>query len=637
MFESIRKHNKLLMALLFLLTIPSFILMGVDHNYFSEKSPAVASVDGHDITQADWDNTHRTEMDRIRAQSPNVDAKLLDSPASRYATLDKMVRERVLAAAAQKMHLIASDARLAGALQQIPAIAALKRPDGTLDAAAYKALVATQGLTPEGFEASVRRDLSINQVLGGVAQSAFSTDAQFKQAMDALYQRRDIQVARFNPQDFTAKVTPTDDELQAFYKTHTASFQQPEEATVQYLVLDLDAVRSGISVSDDDLRTYYNENKDRLAGKEERRASHILINAPKDMPAADRAKAKAHAEELLAQVRKNPASFADVAKKNSQDVGSAPSGGDLGFFGRGAMVKPFEDAVFGMKKGDISDLVESDFGYHIIQLTDVKQPPVPSFEDARAKLTAELQQQQAQRKFAEVAENFSNGVYEQSDSLQPTADKLKLKIQTAEHVTRTPAPGAKGPLANARFLEALFSSDAIEKKRNTEAIEIGPSLMAAGRIAQYQPARTLPYDEVKAKVREQYVADKAAELARADGAAKLAAWKAAPASATGLSPAATISRDQPQNLPGPVLDAALHASTDNLPTWTGVDLGAQGYAIIKLNSVLPRATPEAQMASAQKQQFQQLLGVAEGMAYYDLLKERFKVQIKVPRPSASAQ
>jgi peptidyl-prolyl cis-trans isomerase D len=632
MFESIRKHSKFVMILLFLLVIPSFIFVGIDRNYFSESSPVVARVDGHDIKQSDWDNAHRMETDRIRAQSPTVDAKLLDSPQARYATLEKMVRDRVLAAAVQKMRLVASDARLAGTLKEIPAIAALKRPDGTLDADAYRALVGAQGLTPEGFEANVRHDLSVAQVLGGVAQTAFSTDEQFKQAMDALYQRREIQVARFNPQDFAAKVTPSDADLEAFYQARTASFQQPEEASVEYLVLDLDAVRAGITVSEDDLRTYYKENLERLSGKEERRASHILINAAKDAPAADQEKAKARAEELLAQVRKNPASFAEVAKKNSQDTGSAPSGGDLGFFGHGAMVKPFEDAVFSLKKGDISDVVKSDFGYHIIQLTDIKTPRVPSFEELRPKLEAELQQQQAQRKFAEVAEAFSNGVYEQADSLQPTADKLKLKVQTAQHVTRVPVPGAKGALANARFLEALFASDSIENKRNTEAVEIAPSTMASGRIVQYAPARTLPYAEVKARVREMFVADKAAELARADGKTQFEAWKANPAAATGLAAPATVSRGQMQNLPRAVVDAALHASADSLPAWAGVDLGPQGYAVVKVNRVLPREAVEPQLAQAQQQQFQQWLGTAEGLAYYELLKERFKVQIKVPRP-----
>lgn len=636
MFEAIRKHSKIVMFLLFLLVIPSFVLVGIDSNYFSEKSPVVARVDGHKITQADWDNAHREETDRIRAQSPNVDPKQLDTPQARYATLERLVRDRVFAAAAQSSHLITSDARLARALQDIPAIAALKRPDGSLDTEAYRSLVGAQGLTPEGFEANVRRELSVSQVMGGVMSTAFATDAAAKLAFDSLYQRREIQVARFNATDYAKQVNPTEADIEAFYKANAQRFQQQEQAAVEYVVLDLDSVRSGIRVNEDDLRTYYKENLTRLAAKEERRASHILINAAKDAPAADRDQAKARAQELLAQVRKSPASFAEVAKKSSQDSGSAPAGGDLNFFGRGAMVKPFEDAVFAMKKGEISDVVESDFGYHIILLTDIKTPRQPSFEELRPSLEAELKQQQAQRKFAEVAEAFTNSVYEQPDSLKPVADSLKLKIQTAEGVTRVPGPGASGPLANPKFLEALFANDSVEGKRNTSAIEVGPSQLVAGRISTYSPTRTLPLQEVSDRARLLLIAEKSAELARKDAEAKKAAWTGNAAPAAGLAPAVVVSRDQTQNLPRAVVDAALRASPDSLPSWVSADLGSQGTAVVKVLRIIPREGVDAQQAAQQRQQLQQWWTTAEGFAYYEMLKERFKVQIKPNRPQSSS-
>ena len=636
MFEAIRKHSKIVMFLLFLLVIPSFVLVGIDSNYFSEKSPVVARVDGHKITQADWDNAHREETDRIRAQSPNVDPKQLDTPQARYATLERLVRDRVFAAAAQSSHLITSDARLARALQDIPAIAALKRPDGSLDTEASRSLVGAQGLTPEGFEANVRRELSVSQVMGGVMSTAFATDAAAKLAFDSLYQRREIQVARFNATDYAKQVNPTEADIEAFYKANAQRFQQQEQAAVEYVVLDLDSVRSGIRVNEDDLRTYYKENLTRLAAKEERRASHILINAAKDAPAADREQAKARAQELLAQVRKSPASFAEVAKKSSQDSGSAPAGGDLNFFGRGAMVKPFEDAVFAMKKGEISDVVESDFGYHIILLTDIKTPRQPSFEELRPSLEAELKQQQAQRKFAEVAEAFTNSVYEQPDSLKPVADSLKLKIQTAEGVTRVPGPGASGPLASPKFLEALFANDSVEGKRNTSAIEVGPSQLVAGRISTYTPTRTLALQEVSDRARLLLIAEKSAELARKDAEAKKAAWMGNAAPAAGLAPAVVVSRDQTQNLPRAVVDAALRASPDNLPAWVSADLGSQGTAVVKVLRIIPREGVDAQQAAQQRQQLQQWWSTAEGFAYYEMLKERFKVQIKPNRPQSSS-
>jgi len=633
MFESIRKHSKIVMFLLFLLIIPSFVLVGIDHNYFSEKSPVVARVDGHDITQTDWDNAHRAEVDRIRAQSPTIDGRLLDTPSARYATLERMVRDRVLQAAASDMHLITSDARLARELQGIPAIANLKRPDGTLDGEAYRALVGAQGLTPEGFENNVRREIAVNQVMGSVMASAVGSEAQSKLALDALYQRREIQVARFNPADYASKVAASDEDLQTYYKAHSAQFQRAEQASVEYVVLDLDAVRAGISLSEEDVRTYYKENLERLSGSEERRVSHILINAPQGASTSDRDKAKARAAELLDQVRKAPNTFAELAKKNSQDPGSSASGGDLGFIGRGAMVKPFEDAVFALKKGEISDVVQTDYGYHIILVSEIKRPPQPTFESMRASLETELRQQQAQRKFAEVAEAFANGVYEQSDSLQPVAEKLKLKIQKADGVTRTPAPGAQGALASPRFLEALFQPDSLENKRNTEATEIAASTMAAGRVTEYTSAQTLPFDTVRAQVRQMFVAEKSAELARKDGEAKLAEWKGASGAVSALSAPAVVSRDQPRNQPRQVLEAALHAPVDALPAWSGVDMAGQGFAVVKVTRVVPRDPVDAATAKQQHQQYMETWTGAEALAYYELLKQRLKVQIKVPRPA----
>lgn len=633
MFEAIRKHSKVVMGILFLLIIPSFVLFGIDGNYFTEKSATVASVDGKAITQTEWDNAHRNESDRLRAQQPGIDGRLLDSPQARYATLEKLVRDRVLAAAAQHMHLMASDVQLARELQSIPAIAQLRKPDGSLDTQAYRALVAAQGLTPEGFEAQLRNELSVGQVLGGVVSSSFVSPVESGLGMDALLQRREVQIAHFDAKNYADKVVPGDADLQAFYTSNPGLFRQSEEATVEYVVLDMAAVEAEISVSEDDLRTYYKENLDRLAGKEERRASHILINAPKSEPAAEREQAKQKADEILAMARKDPADFANLAKKYSQDPGSAAQGGDLGFFTRDAMVKPFEEAAFSLKKGDISDAIETDFGYHIIKLTDIKTPKAPTFDEVRPKLEAELRKQLAQRKFAEVAETFSNIVYEQPDSLQPVADKLKLKVQTATGVTRKPSADAKGALANPRFLEALFAPESLQSKRNTEAVEIASNTIAAGRISAYQPAETLPFDKAKDRVRSAYVAKKSAELASADGAAKLAVWEKTPASASGLGAPVTLSRDQPGDQSASLVNAVLRAPTDKLPAWVGVDLGEQGYAVVKVERIVAREGSDAQQKTME-QQYLQAWTQAEALAYYGVLKQRYKAQIKVAQPAA---
>ena len=635
MFESIRKHSKIVMILLFLLIIPSFVLFGIDRNRSGDKAEVVARVDGQDITQSEWDAVHASEVDRVRASMPSIDAKLLDSPQARYTSLERLVRDRVLAAAAQKSRLVTSDQRLARDLQDNPSIAALRRPDGTLDVERYRQLVGAQGMTPEMFEARVRADLSTRQVMYGVAGTGFATAAQADVALNALFEKREVQVARFNAADFAGKLALTDADLEAFYKDHQALFQAPEQASIEYVVLDLETVKKGITLNEQDLKTYYEQNAARLSGQEERRASHILIASPATAPAADRQKARARAVELLAQVRKAPDSFAEAARENSQDTGSAPNGGDLDFFARGAMVKPFEDAAYALKKGEISDVVESDFGYHIIKLTDIKAPKQRSFAEMRPEIEADLRKQQASAKFAETAEAFTNGVYEQADSLKPVADKLKLEIRTASNLTRTPAPDATGVLANAKLLGALFAPDAIEKKRNTEAVETGASQLVAGRVTQYTPSRTLPLAEVRDRVRAQVLARRAAELAKQEGLAKLAAWKANPAGAT-LPEAIKLSRDQVQQQPAQVVEAVLRADASALPSFIGVDLGTAGYAVVRINKVLPRE-PAAQAAAAQERaQYTQGWVGAESLAYYNLLKDRFKTQIKVAKPAASA-
>ncbi|MGE4242567.1 SurA N-terminal domain-containing protein [Ramlibacter sp.] len=638
MFDFVRKHTRVMQFMLFILIVPSFVLFGLEgYNRFQEKGADAGKVDGRAITQAEWDNAHRNETERIRRQVPNIDAKLLDSPEAKYASLERLVHERVIASAAHHSKLVTSDQRLARELEQDQLIASLRGPDGKLDMARYRQLVSSQGMTPEQYENQIRADISGRQVLAGLQATAMPSAAPASVALGAYFEKREVQVARFNTHEFAAKVNPTDAELEAFYKTNPQLFQQPEQASIEYVVLDLDAVSKTVAVNEQDLKTYYEQNASRLAGKEERRASHILVAAPKTAPAAEREKAKAKAQQLLAEVKKNPASFADVAKKNSQDPGSAARGGDLDWFQRGAMTGPFDDAVFAMKKGEIGEVVETDFGYHIIQLTDLKAQQAPTFEQMRPQLEAELKKQQAQRKYAEAAETFSNGVYEQADTLKPVADKLKLEVRKADNVTRQGAGDAKGPLASSKFLTALFTPDSVEKKRNTEAMEFGPSQMVSGRIVQYTLARAKPFAEVKAQVREQVVAQRAAELAKKEGQEKLAAWKAAPASANAaLTPAVVVSRISDQKLPRQVVEAALRADTSTVPAFVGVDMGAEGYAVVKVNKGLPRDASPPPQAQQEVQQYANAWTAAETLAYFNLLKERYKVQLTAPKPAEGA-
>ena len=631
MFEFVRQHTRIMQFLLFLLIFPSFVLFGIDgYNSMREKGAVVATVNGHDITTNELENAHREQVERMRSAMPTLDVKVFDSPEAKLATLERLVRERLLQVAAKDLRLGASDQRLANELQQNPNIQALRRPDGTLDIDRYKQLLSSQGMTPEMFENRVRADLASRQVMGGVGITSFSPKALADVTLNAFYEQRQAQVARFAPADFAARLKPSNEDLTAYYQANTDKFQSLERADVEYVLLDLASVQKTVSVSDEELKSYYEQNMARLSNLEERRVSHILITADAAAPAAERDKARAKAEKLLAEIKQSPDKFADLARKNSQDPGSAAKGGDLDFFARGAMVKPFEEAAFALKKGDTSNVVETEFGFHILRLTDIKTPKQKTFEESRATLETDVRRQLAQRKFAEAAEQFTNTVYEQSDSLKPVAERLKLDVKRANNLTRGAAPQEHALLGNPKLLAAVFSSDAIENKRNTEAIELGANQLVSARIVQYNPTKALPFDEVKTRVQDMWVAEQSAKAAKEEGMAKLAAWKAKPNEAA-LPAAVIVSRDQSNKQPSAVVEATLRASTQTLPAWVGVDLGADGYAVVKVEKIVPREASSAQNRDRERDQYAQWWASAEGLAYYRLLKEKYKAEIKTPR------
>ena len=638
MFDFIRSHIRVLFFAVIVLIVPSFVFFGVQgYGQFNDPAGlAVAEVGGQKITRAEWDAAHRRQTEQMRRQMPNLEAAFFDSPEVKRETLDGMVRERVLLTAAHSAHFSISDERLQREVMAIPQLAALRGPDGSIDVAAYKALIAAQGLTTEGFEANMRQDLVLRQVLAGVTNSVAPAGAAGRTALDALLQQREVQILRFDSKDQVAGLKASDAELAAYHKAHEAQFRAAEQASIEYAVLDLDTLNAGISVTDDDLRKYYGENVSRYTAAEERRASHILINVAKDAPAAERSQGKAKAEGLLAELRKNPAAFAELAKKNSGDTASAERGGDLDFFSRGAMVKPFEDAAFAMKPGEISNLVATDFGFHIIRLDGVRGGQSKPFEGVRAEIEVEVKKQLAQKKYADAAEQFTNTAYEQSDSLQPLIDKLKLKKQTAT-VQRTPAAGAAGALASVKLLGAVFGNDVLKNKRNTEAVEVGPNQLAAARVVQHHPARVLPLAEVLPRVRERVIAEQSATAARKLGEAKLAALRGG-SDATALPAAVVFSRASAQTQPRTLVDAVLGADATKLPLWLGVDLGEAGYAVVRLLAVKP-PMPESPELTQLLPRYAQAWGAAEAQAYYNALKARYKVEIKadaVPAAPAAA-
>lgn len=626
MFEFVQRHNKIFQFLLFLLIVPSFVVVSLDgYNRMRDGGEAVATVGGEAVSTSEFQTAHKAEVNRVRAANPTVDVKLFDTEAFKKATLDRVILQKVQALAAKDSRFVVSDTALAKSLASDPNIAALVGSDGRIDAKRYEALLATNGLTPEQYETRMRTEMSTQQVFRPLAASGLSTKAVSDLVTQAFLQKREIQVVQFKPSDFAAQVKPADADVEAYYKAHTSLFQVPEQATVEYVVLDLAAIKASLVLTDKQLQEYYDNNVARLSGNEERRASHVLIAVGKSAPAAEREAAKAKATALQVQLSKAPDTFAQVAKANSQDPGSAVNGGDLNFFSRGAMTKPFEDAAFALKAGEISAVVESDFGYHIIKVTEIKKPKSKSFDELKPEMDAAVRQQVAQQKYAEMAEQFSNTVYEQADSLKGVADKFKLTLQTATLIGRQPPAGTKGPLTNAKLLSAIFAPDSLDKKRNTEAVEVGSNQLASARVTQYTAAKTAPLADVKDKASVLLIQSRSEDLAKAEGTKKLAEIKAS-ADASKLPAAVVVSRDKPENQANAVVNAALSADPTKLPAVVGVDLGGQGFAVVRVNKVLADA-PDATLQQRMGTQVSQAWSASEAQAYFELLKARYKVEV----------
>lgn len=623
MFDFVRKHTRILQLILVILILPSFVVFGIQgYSQFGEQADTVAKVGKQNISQAEWDNAHRNFVERVRAQQPAADIKAFDAPEFRKQSLEALVRQYVLAAAAADQKTTVTDARLLRTFTTDPRFSALFNPDGSFN----KQLLEAQGMSANQLVAMVRQELTLGQVLGSVQATGQTSVTSNRQAVDALFQVREVQWLKLDPKQYAAQLNPSAEQLQAFYKdpANAAWLSSPEKADVEFVVLDLDTLKQRVTVPEEELRRSYQENLPRFSTPEERRASHILVKTDAGASADQKKAARTKAEGLLAQIKQNPAVFAELARKNSDDPGSAVNGGDLEFFGRGAMVKAFDEAAFKLKKGEVSGLVETEYGFHIIQLTDVRGGQAQPFEAVRAQIEDEARKQLAQRQYAEAAERFTNSVYEQPDSLKPVADELKLTVQTATGVLREPGAKDQGVLGNPRLLTSLFDAENRAKARNTEALEVSTNKLVSARVVKHHPAATRAFADVQTELRDRWVAQAALKAARDDANQKLAAWKKSPEQASLPAPV-EMSRRTVFNQPPAVLDAALRIPASQLPGWSVVELGAEGVALIKVNKVLPLQISPQELKETQSQ-FGSYWGRAEADAYYRALKHQFKVE-----------
>ncbi|MBX6317915.1 SurA N-terminal domain-containing protein [Pigmentiphaga sp.] len=631
MFDLIRNHRRWMQFVLLLLILPSFVFVGIQgYSNFMERESALAKVAGESVTQQEFDAAVRGRLDQLRSMmGAQFDPQLFDTPAMRKAVLDEIINTRLIAAEASKNYFSASDDLLRTTIQAIPAV----QENGRFSNARYRDALAAQGMTPVMFEAQLRRDLALQQVLGPVAQSAVVPEAVMDRLVAAATERREIQMLRFAAADYRAKVEVTDDDVKAYYEANRSRFQLPERVDAQYVVLDQNAVTPNISVSDEDIKAYYEQNQARYRQEEQRRASHILVAVESGASEAAREEARKKAQALAEQAKAPNADFAKLARENSQDPGSAGNGGDLDWFGRGMMVKPFEDAAFALKEGEVSEVVPTDYGFHIIKLTGVRPAVVKPLAEVRNEIVEEIKQQQAARRFAEAAEQFTNLVYEQSDTLEPAAQKFGLKIQEAQGIGRSGQPG-NDVLGNPKVAQALFSEEVLQEKRNSGVIELAPNRLAAVRVTRHIPSTVQPLDEVAATIRQQLTDERAMGLAREEGEKRLKALREQD-STQGFGAPVTVARNAPQGVAPTVVDAVMKAPTDKLPAFVGTTTG-DAYVIARVLKVEAAPKPEASVIAAEKSMMERRWAQAEQLAVLQMLREKYQVSVTADAQGASS-
>ena len=625
MFDLVHKHKHVAQGILALITLP-FAFFGVDY-YVNrgDRAQSVATVGGDKITQQEFDDLLRDQQQRMRqALGGNFNPAMLESPEVRFALLDQLVNQRLLEQRARADRFRVSDTQLQQFIAGLPPF----QEDGKFSADKYRQVLAAQNMSPLMFEQRVRGELVLSPLQDPIVNGSIAAQTSVQRYLALLEQKREVAVAVIPAEPFEKSVKVTDADVKAFYDKNPTAFQTPEVAKIEYLVLDQDAIAAQVKVDPAELKQAYEGNAKQYTTNEERQASHILVAVKADASDADKAAARQKATALLEKARARPDSFSELAKANSQDTGSAAQGGDLGSFARGAMVKPFEDAVFAAKIGDIVGPVQSDFGYHVIKVTGITPAHVQSFDEVKARIEADVRRQKAAQKFASAADQFQNLVYEQADSLAGAAKALDLKVETTQFLTRSQLQAAAR--GSQKFVQALFSPESLQSKRNTEAMEVGPNALMAGRIVEYKPAAPRPLADVQEEIRQQLAHSAASELAQKSGREKLAllAQGKEREAAVAFGKAVALTRNQAQ--PGFAPDALktiFEADARKLPAYSGATNERGGFSIYKVENVIDAPAPDATKLQAAGARVGSEIGRELMSAYLASLKGDSEVKI----------
>lgn len=626
MFDFVHENKRVAQVILALIILP-FAFWGIDSYRKSGGGDALATVNGEKITPQEFDNAVRQQEGRMREMlGDKFDPAIFDKPEVRNSILDNLLTQHLMMSQAQASGLRVSDDQLAQIISGIEAFQA----DGKFDKQRYEAVLRSQSMTPLSFESRMRQEIALRQLTDAYTQNGYAAQTTADAMIRMNEQQRVVSTYPISPDAFTAQVKVDDAEIKAFYDKNPAQFNVPEQARVEYVVLSPEALMPQVAVDEGEIRKYYEEHKNEFGTPEQRHAAHILITVSPKATSAEKEAARAKAEQVLALVRKSPGKFAELARQYSQDPGSAVQGGDLGEFGRGMMVKPFEDAVFQMKAGEISGIVESDFGFHIIKLVGIVPAKSEPLEAVKASIAAKLKSQKAADRFTELADKFGNTAYEQSDTLQAAADLVKLPVQKSAWMYK----GVPGPFPwTDKTLQAVFSKEVVSEKRNSAAVEIGPNTLIAVRMLEHKPASTLPLSDVSSDIRKRLVREKAFFLASKQGQAVLDQLKRGERVNVAWKKGRTFTRTQG----GPDQELAnmvFQMDASKLPSYFGAENPQAGYVLMRLDEVKDVGAIDDAKRARYEQELRKITGEAMLQDYVNESRKHASVSIKAaPAPA----
>lgn len=624
MFDFVHE-NKRVVQIIFALMILPFVLWGVSsYDKSGSASEGVASVNGSQISQQDFESALRAQQDRMRKQlGANFDPAMFDNPEMKRAVMDNLVTQHLLLDRAKVAKLVVTDERVAQVIAGIEAF----QDNGKFDKKRYEEVLKSKNMTPLIFEARLRDEFLGQQMQDAYIQNGFSSNTVTDNIVHLNEQQRMVSTAPITFQPFVTQAKVDDAELKKYYEQNPKEFQIQEQARVEYVKFSVENFLNKADVNKEEALKYYEEHQGDFGTPEERQAAHILIPVTATATQAEQDAAKTKATQLLQQAKQTPAKFAELAKLNSQDPGSATKGGDLGFFGRGMMVKPFDDAAFALKVGEISELVRSDFGYHIIKLTAIKPSRVLPFDQAREGIVNKLRQQKALDMFAALADKFNNAVYEQSDTLKPAADLVGAKIEQSGWLKKGVIAGAPW---TAKMLEAVFSDEVTKHKRNTAAIEVEPITLVAARLLEYKPAAVSAFSEVQDSIRQKLLHSQALELASKQGKATLAQLQKGDNPTLVWGAPQSVTRAKHGSLDAELIRQVFQASAAKLPQYVGAEVKENGFVIVRIDAVKEGEAVNEANRTRYSQQLRKLTGEEMFHAYLQDAKQQATIKVNLP-------